>query len=70
MSTTAPPSRLTPEPRFPVVAFSIPELDKAIERLQLHGVDLPRGMETNTGGRRVKFQGSPGNLVEMEEFRL
>ncbi|MCX6033650.1 MAG: hypothetical protein NTV38_01530 [Chloroflexi bacterium] len=30
-----------PEPRFPVVAFSNPYLEAAIEKLRLHDVDLP-----------------------------
>jgi hypothetical protein len=30
-----------PEPRFPVRRFSIPDLETVIEKLCLHGVDLP-----------------------------
>jgi hypothetical protein len=32
-----------PEPRFPVVALSVSDLDSAIEKLCLYGVDLPWG---------------------------
>jgi catechol-2,3-dioxygenase len=58
-----------PEPRFPVVAFSIPDLDKAVERLRLHSVDLPWGVETNATGRWVMFHDPAGNLVELVEFK-
>jgi len=57
-----------PEQRFPVVAFSIPALDKAIERLRLHGVDLPWGVEEDADGKWVMFRDPAGNLVEVVEF--
>ncbi len=57
-----------PEPRFPVVAIAVPELDNAVETLRLHGVDLPRGMETNSTGSWVMFRDPAGNLVELVEF--
>ena len=57
-----------PEPRFPVIAFSVPELDAAIETLRLHGVDLPWGVETNATSRWVMFHDPAGNLVELVEF--
>jgi catechol 2,3-dioxygenase-like lactoylglutathione lyase family enzyme len=57
-----------PGPRFPVVAFSIPELEPAIEKLHLHGVDLPWAVETNAAGRWVMFRDPAGNLVELVEF--
>jgi hypothetical protein len=52
-----------------VVAFSIPDLDKAVERLRLHSVDLPWGVETNATGRWVMFHDPAGNLVELVEFK-
>ncbi|HEX7540883.1 MAG TPA: VOC family protein [Anaerolineales bacterium] len=58
-----------PEPRFPLVAFSIPELDRAIEKLHLHGINLPWGVETNAAGRWVMFHDPAGNLVELVEFK-
>ncbi len=57
-----------PEPLFPVVAFSIPELDNAVQTLRLHGVDLPWGVETNADSRWVIFRDQEGNLVELVEF--
>lgn len=58
-----------PEPRFPVVAFSVPDLDKAVETLRQHGVDLPWGVEKNATGRWVMFHDPAGNLVEFVEFK-
>jgi predicted enzyme related to lactoylglutathione lyase len=57
------------EPRFPVLAFSIPDLDQAIEKLRNHGVDLPWGEETNENGRWVMFRDPAGNLVELVELK-
>jgi catechol 2,3-dioxygenase-like lactoylglutathione lyase family enzyme len=57
-----------PEPRFPVVAFSIPELEPAIEKLHLHEVDLPWGVETNAAGRWVMFRDPAENLVKLVEI--
>jgi predicted enzyme related to lactoylglutathione lyase len=59
---------LPPEPRFPVVAFSIPDLDDALIRLRSHGIELPWGVETNATGRWVMFHDPAGNLIEMVEF--
>ena len=57
-----------PEPRFPEVAFSTPDLDEAVEKLRTHGVNLPWGVETNTSGRWVMFHDPAGNLIELVEF--
>jgi catechol 2,3-dioxygenase-like lactoylglutathione lyase family enzyme len=57
-----------PEPRFPVVAFSVPDLEEAIEKLRFHGVDLPWGVETNDSSRWVMFHDPAGNLVELVEL--
>jgi catechol 2,3-dioxygenase-like lactoylglutathione lyase family enzyme len=57
-----------PEPRFPVLAFSVPALDPAIEILRSHGVDLPWGVESNPAGRWVMFHDPAGNLIELVEW--
>jgi predicted enzyme related to lactoylglutathione lyase len=59
---------LPPDPRFPVVAFSVPNLDIAIEKLRSQGVVLPWGLETNASGRWVMFHDPAGNLIELVEF--
>jgi catechol 2,3-dioxygenase-like lactoylglutathione lyase family enzyme len=58
---------LNPEPRFPVVAFSVPDLQAAMEKLHSHGVELPWGMETNAAERWVMFYDPAGNLIELVE---
>lgn len=57
-----------PEPRFPVLAFSVADLDEAMEPLRLHGVQLPWGVESNASGRWVMFHDPAGNLVELVQF--
>jgi catechol 2,3-dioxygenase-like lactoylglutathione lyase family enzyme len=57
-----------PEPRFPVVAFSVRSLQAAVKRLLDHGVSLPWGVETNSDCRWVMFRDPAGNLVELVEF--
>jgi catechol 2,3-dioxygenase-like lactoylglutathione lyase family enzyme len=64
-----PASPADPEPRFPLVAFSIPDLDAALERLRIHAVDLPWGVESNAGSRWVMFRDPQGNLIELVEFK-
>ena len=56
------------EPRYPVVAFSVPDLDQAVERLTVHGVALPWGVETNASGKWAMFHDPAGNLIELVEF--
>ena len=56
-----------PEPRFPVVAFFVPDLDLAVEKLQLYGVNLPWGVETNSSERWVMCHDPAGNLIELVE---
>jgi hypothetical protein len=41
-----------PEPLFPVVTFSVPQLDKAVDTLRLYGVDLRWGVEKNAASRQ------------------
>jgi catechol 2,3-dioxygenase-like lactoylglutathione lyase family enzyme len=62
------PALPDPEPRFPLVAFSIPDLDAAIERLQDHRVDLPWEVETNPAGRWILFHDPAGHLIELVEW--
>ena len=53
--------------RFPIVAFAVPDLDAAIERLDAHQVELPWGIEENETGRWVMFHDPAGNLIELVE---
>jgi hypothetical protein len=53
-----------------VVAFSIPELDGAIEKLRHYGVDLPWGAEANGACRWVMFHDPAGNLVDCRIHKI
>ena len=57
------------EMRFPVVAFSVPDLGATIGKLSQHGVDMPWGVEKNDDCQWVMFHDPAGNLVELVEFR-
>ena len=54
--------------RFPVIAFSVLDLDAAVEHLQAHGVELPWGVESSHSARWVMFYDPAGNLIELAEF--
>ncbi len=58
-----------PEPRFPLMAFSVPDLEAAVESLQRHGVDLPWGVESNSAGRWALFHDPAGNLIELVQWK-
>jgi len=51
--------------RFPPIAFRVSDLDKAVQRLQVHGVDLPWGIEGHDESRWVMFFDPAGNLIEL-----
>jgi catechol 2,3-dioxygenase-like lactoylglutathione lyase family enzyme len=52
---------------FPVVAFSVDELESAIERLRIHDVNLPWGIQEGYGTRWIQFYDPAGNLIELVE---
>jgi lactoylglutathione lyase len=54
--------------RFPLIAFAIPDLDSAVEKLRTLGVELPWGIENNETGHWVMFHDPAGNLIELVEF--
>ncbi|MGB8212558.1 MAG: VOC family protein [Anaerolineales bacterium] len=56
-------------PRFPMVAFAVPDLDSAMGKLRSHGVELPWGVETNASGRWVMFHDPAGNLIGLVTFK-
>ena len=53
---------------FPAVAFSVDDLEAAIEHLKTHDVALPWGVEERAGSRWVKFHDPTGNLIELAQF--
>ena len=54
--------------RFPLVAFSVDDLDAAVGRLGAHQVELPWGVESDAHSRWVMFYDPAGNLVELVQF--
>jgi catechol 2,3-dioxygenase-like lactoylglutathione lyase family enzyme len=55
--------------RFPCVAFSVDNLDTAIQRLESHHVELPFGVEEDEETRWVMFYDPGGNLIELAEIK-
>lgn len=56
------------EVRFPRLAFSVPDLDMAVDRLKTHGVEFPWGIETSASTRWAMFYDPAGNLIELVTF--
>ncbi len=63
------PARNSSPSRFPILAFAVDDLDKAIDRLHVHNIELPWGIEEDEGSRWVMFYDPAGNLIEYAEFR-
>lgn len=69
------PAPVQTSTRFPVVAFEVEDLDEAIRKLHAHQVELPRGIEEESGptngpsSRWVMFNDPAGNLIELVSFR-
>jgi catechol-2,3-dioxygenase len=62
------PVPVSQELSFPAVAFSVDNLEAAIEHLKTHDVALPWGVEERAGSRWVKFYDPAGNLLEIAQF--
>jgi catechol 2,3-dioxygenase-like lactoylglutathione lyase family enzyme len=54
--------------RFPLFALAVEDLDAAVARLRLHGVEPPWGIEGDAGSRWVMFHDPAGNLIELVQF--
>jgi len=61
--------RETADAPFPNLAFAVDDIDRAVERLEENGVEMPWGIETNAGDYWVKFYDPAGNLVEFVQFK-
>ena len=62
------PARNSESPHFPLIAFAVEELDRAVEHLEAHGVELPWGIQTGQDTRWVVFADPAGNLIEFAQF--
>ncbi len=59
-----PALNMQPE-RFPLIAFRVRDLDRAVARLKDHEVELPWGVEGEGNSRWVMFYDPAGNLIEI-----
>jgi catechol 2,3-dioxygenase-like lactoylglutathione lyase family enzyme len=55
-------------PLFPQVAFAVEDLDRAVGRLEAHGVELLSGLQRGPDARWVVFRDPAGNLIELAQF--
>jgi catechol 2,3-dioxygenase-like lactoylglutathione lyase family enzyme len=62
------PAQNTESPQFPLIVFTVEDLESAIEHLEVHGVALPWGVEIGENSRWVKFWDPAGNLIEFVQF--
>ena len=62
------PARNADPPHFPRMAFTVDDLDKAVEHLEVHRVGLPWGVENDENSHWVKFRDPAGNLIEFVQF--
>ena len=53
--------------QFPVLALEVEDLDKVIDRLRRHHIELPWGVEQGETSRWAKFYDPAGNLIELVE---
>lgn len=58
------------EPRWPILAFTIPDLDAATDKLQAHDIELPWGIESSNQARYVMFHDPDGYLLEIAELSV
>ena len=56
-------------PRFPILAFSVRNLDDAVAHLEANAVDMPWRVVRDANSRWVMFHDPAGNLIELVEFR-
>ncbi len=65
-----PQAALNPLPtRFPLVALAVEDLDSAVDRLRVHGAELPWGIEEGADSRWVMFHDPAGTLIELLQFK-
>lgn len=60
--------KFPPEPRWPILALRVPDLDAAVQRLRAHNIELPWGIERSAQARYVMFHDPDGYLLEIAEL--
>jgi len=53
---------------FPVIAFHMDDLEKAVERLEAYGVGTLEGIKEDSWSRWVMLHDPAGNLIELAVF--
>jgi len=62
------PAQDTIPENFPLLAIAVDDLDSSVEKLRAHKVELPWGIEKDSGSRWVKFYDPAVNLIELVQF--
>ena len=55
-------------PRFPIIAFSVDDIQKSSDMLIENKVALPWGIEENANAKWIMFNDPVGNLIEFVQF--
>jgi len=55
-------------PRFPIVAFSVEDIQQLHNRLKEIKVELPWGIEENSSAKWIMLNDPAGNLIEFVQF--
>lgn len=63
------PAREADPARFPLLAFSVANLDSLVDRLHAHRVETPWGIESDGTSRWVMFNDPAGNLIELVQSK-
>ncbi|MDR3574363.1 MAG: VOC family protein [Anaerolineaceae bacterium] len=62
------PEQPATQPRFPLLAFAVEDVDAAAARLKELQVQMPWGIESNSQNRWIEFYDPGGNLIEFAQF--
>ena len=55
-------------PLFPLIALAVQDLDRAVDHLEAHGVELLSGIRAGRDARWVVFRDPAGNLIELAQL--
>jgi catechol 2,3-dioxygenase-like lactoylglutathione lyase family enzyme len=62
------PAQSSEPEQFPLLAFAVDDLDKAIENLRNHDIQLPWDVEQDGNSRWIIFRDPAGNLIELVQY--
>jgi catechol 2,3-dioxygenase-like lactoylglutathione lyase family enzyme len=55
-------------PRFPIIAFSVEDIQRSFVMLKENEVELPWGIEESPAAKWIMFNDPAGNLIELVQF--